>query len=319
MSDIVRIGIIGAGGIAAKLHLPELAAESSRAKVTLVAGRKESRLKLLCEKFDVPRFVTNYDDVIADDHIDAVIVATPHPSHVEWGVKALTAGKHVYMQKPLSGDLAQADAFVAAADAHAREQTVYCLPHFGDTICTVRKLMRDGPFPTHMEPFESPVENPFNPKLRGNPVARIFPDDVEQLGTSADYPFVATSYRLTEHFHYWTKHNRVNAVLQPEFFVEMSEELAREKGIKHGQRVRIWSKRGEVKGKAVVTKRLKPFKIDGKTVHEVGLPLNFGFIGETKKASPINSLTSAIGDSNSQTPEYKAFLVNIEPIPGPVA
>jgi formate dehydrogenase major subunit len=64
---------------------------------------------------------------------------------------------------------------------------------------------------------------------------------------------------------------------------------------------------------------MRPLKIDGKIVHEVGLPLNFGFVGETRKASPINGLTSAIGDANSQTPEYKAFLVNIEPISGPVA
>ena len=79
--------------------------------------------------------------------------------------------------------------------------------------------------------------------------------------------------------------------MQPEFFVEMSEQLAKEKGIKNGSWVRVWSKRGSVKGKAVVTKRMKPFMIDGKTVHQVGMPLNFGFIGETKKASPINSLT----------------------------
>ena len=179
--------------------------------------------------------------------------------------------------------------------------------------------MADGPFPVHMEPFESPVGNLVFPKLKGNPVARAFKNDLEALGTSKDFPIVGTTYRLTEHFHYWTKGVHANAVMQPEFFVEISEQLAKEKGIKHGQMVRIRSNRGEVKGKAVVTKRLKPFMIDGKPVHQVGLPLNFGFIGETKKASPINSLTSAIGDSNSQTPEYKAFLVNIEPIPGPVA
>jgi formate dehydrogenase major subunit len=107
--------------------------------------------------------------------------------------------------------------------------------------------------------------------------------------------------------------------LQPEFFVEMSEELAKTKGITHGGWVKVWSKRGSVKGKAVVTKRLKPLKIDGKTVHTVGLPLNFGFIGEAKKASPINTLTPAVGDANAQTPEFKAFLVDIEPISGPVA
>ena len=176
-----------------------------------------------------------------------------------------------------------------------------------------RKLMRDGPFPTHMEPFESPVENPFNPKLRGNPVARIFPDDVEQLGTSADYPFVATSYRLTEHFHYWTKHNRVNAVLQPEFFVEISEELAAERGIVKGGRVRVWSKRGEVWAKAVVTKRIRPLICDGKPVHVVGIPLHWGFMGAARKGFGPNSLTPFVGDANIDTPEFKAFLVNIEP------
>jgi formate dehydrogenase major subunit len=111
----------------------------------------------------------------------------------------------------------------------------------------------------------------------------------------------------------------INAVLQPEFFVEMSEQLAAEKGIQPGQMVRIWSHRGEVKGRAVVTKRMVPLTVDGRTVHQVGLPLNFGFIGLTKKASPINSLTPPVGDANSQTPEYKAFLVDIEPIAGPVA
>lgn len=182
-----------------------------------------------------------------------------------------------------------------------------------------RGMMAEGPFPVHYEPFESPVPNPLYPKIRGNPVARVFKGDMEVFGNAKDYPIVGTTYRLTEHFHYWTKAVHMNAVVQPEFFVEISEQLAAEKGIKRGQMVRVWSNRGEVKGKAVVTKRLKPLKIDGKTVHYVGLPLNFGFIGETKKASPINSLTPPVGDANSQTPEFKAFLVNIEPIAGPVA
>jgi formate dehydrogenase major subunit len=107
--------------------------------------------------------------------------------------------------------------------------------------------------------------------------------------------------------------------VQPEFFVEISEQLAREKGIKPGQMVRVWSNRGEVKGRAMVTKRMVPLQIDGKTVHSVGLPLNFGFIGVARKASPINTLTPPVGDANSQTPEFKAFLVNVEPIAGPVA
>ena len=83
--------------------------------------------------------------------------------------------------------------------------------------------------------------------------------------------------------------------------------------------VRIWSHRGEVKAKAMVTKRLRPLQIDGKTVHTVGIPLHFGFVGETKKAAPVNSLTPPVGDANALTPEYKAFLVDIEPVAGPVA
>ena len=78
------------------------------------------------------------------------------------------------------------------------------------------------------------------------------------FGDAKEFPYAATTYRLTEHFHYWTKHVQVNAVLQPEFFVEISEELAKEKGIKNGGWVRVWSKRGSVKAKAVVTKRIKP-------------------------------------------------------------
>lgn len=180
-----------------------------------------------------------------------------------------------------------------------------------------RGMMAEGPFPVHYEPFESPVPNPVFPAIRGNPVARIFEGDRDSFGDAAQFPIVATTYRLVEHFHYWTKNVHMNAVVQPEFFVEMSEQLAAEKGIRPGQMVRVWSHRGEVKGKAVVTKRLKPLQIDGKTVHSVGLPLNFGFIGETKKASPINSLTPPVGDANAQTPEFKAFLVNVEPADGP--
>jgi formate dehydrogenase major subunit len=85
--------------------------------------------------------------------------------------------------------------------------------------------------PRAYEPFESPVPNVLNPKIRGNPVARIFQSDVARFGTSDEFPYAATTYRLTEHFHYWTKHNKVNAALQPEFFVEISHELAALRGI----------------------------------------------------------------------------------------
>ena len=91
-------------------------------------------------------------------------------------------------------------------------------------------MMRDGPFPTHMEPFESPIASVFQPDIKGNPVARVFADDLAQFATSdAEFPFVATSYRLIEHFHLLDQHNRINAALQPEFFVELSARLAAER------------------------------------------------------------------------------------------
>ena len=182
-----------------------------------------------------------------------------------------------------------------------------------------RTMLADGPFPVHYEPFEAPVANPVFPKVRGNPVARVFGNDFGVFGDAAQFPIVATTYRLTEHFHYWTKNVHIDAVLQPESFVELSPELAEEKGIQPGQMVRIWSHRGEVKAKAMVTKRLRPLTIDGQAVHTVGIPLHFGFVGLTKKAAPVNSLTPPVGDANAVTPEYKAFLVNIEPVAGPVA
>jgi formate dehydrogenase major subunit len=179
--------------------------------------------------------------------------------------------------------------------------------------------LREGPFPAHYEPFEAPIANVLAPKIRGNPAARVFKTDAAQFGDAKDFPYAATSYRLTEHFHFWTKHAQINASLQPEFFVEISEELAKEKSIVKGGWVRVSSVRGSIRAKAVVTKRIRPLVCDGKTVHIVGIPLHWGFTGETKEGFGPNSLTPFVGDANIETPEYKAFLVNIEAINGPIA
>jgi formate dehydrogenase major subunit len=183
----------------------------------------------------------------------------------------------------------------------------------------VRTLMRDGPFPVHYEPFESPRLNAVFPKVLGNPAARIFKDDLASLGDVKDFPYAATSYRLTEHFHYWTKHSLINAILQPQQFVEIGEQIAREKGIEDGGWVRVWSKRGEIKAKAVVTKRLRPLICDGRPVYVIGIPHHWGFTGRARKGWSPNTLTVAVGDANTQTPEFKAWLVNIEPTTPPPA
>jgi formate dehydrogenase major subunit len=176
-----------------------------------------------------------------------------------------------------------------------------------------RGMMRDGPFPAHYEPFESPIANPIAPNVRGNPVARVFKGDLAQFAEAAspEYPYAATSYRLTEHFHFWTKHSFINAIMQPQQFVEMGEELAKEKGIASGDWVEVSSAHGQIKAVAVVTKRIKQLTIDGKIVHTLGVPIHWGFTGATKKGYAANTLTPFVGDANIETPEYKAFLVDV--------
>lgn len=138
----LRIGIIGAGGIAAKMHLPEMNSVPD-AEVTVISGRKQARLETLCRKFGVPRWTHSYDEVANDPELDGVIVALPHPLHVEWGLKALAAGKHVYMQKPLSTSLDEAGTFVEAADASDR--IVFALPYVSTPrVLAARKMAADG-------------------------------------------------------------------------------------------------------------------------------------------------------------------------------
>jgi formate dehydrogenase major subunit len=175
-----------------------------------------------------------------------------------------------------------------------------------------RQGMAEGPFPEHYEPLESPADNLLHPQVKSNPAARVFAADRQAFGTSDAFPYVGTTYRLTEHFHYWTKHAEINAILQPQEFVEISEALAREKAIEQGGWVTVSSKRGSVICKAYVTKRIKPLMIDGKPVHVVGCPIHWGFTGMARKGYGANTLTPFVGDANTNTPEFKAFLVNIE-------
>lgn len=175
--------------------------------------------------------------------------------------------------------------------------------------------MAEGPFPEHYEPIETPIgTNPLHPNVVSNPVARILASDKESFGSHEKFPYVGTTYRLTEHFHFWTKNSLLNVIAQPEQFVEISEQLAAEKGIKHGDKVKVTSVRGYIKAVAVVTKRIRPLNVDGKPVHTVGIPIHWGFVGVGKKGFFANNLTPRVGDANTQTPEFKAFLVNIEKV-----
>jgi formate dehydrogenase major subunit len=178
--------------------------------------------------------------------------------------------------------------------------------------------MVDGPFPEHYEPIEAPISNPLHRSVSASPVAFLYDQAAgrpNRFGTVKDYPYVATSYRLTEHEHYVTQNVPHLVQLQPEAFVEIPEQLAREKGISSGDHVRVFSKRGRLEVRALVTRRLGPLTIDGQKVYQIGIPIHWGYVGITTGQNWLaNALTPFVGEANARTPEFKSFLVNLEKI-----
>jgi formate dehydrogenase major subunit len=176
----------------------------------------------------------------------------------------------------------------------------------------------DGPFPEHYEPFESPIANPLHPSRSNNPVVKKFSTPADKYGTAADgFTIVCTTYRLVEHYHYWTKNNAVNVQISPEPFVEIPVELASDLGIKGGDNVKVTSARSYYLAKAFVTKRIKPMTIDGKKVYQIGIPIHQGYRGIQEDADRnartiVNRLTPTVTDPNAYTPEFKGFLVKLE-------
>jgi len=176
--------------------------------------------------------------------------------------------------------------------------------------CFFGKGMAEGPFAEHYEPWESPTKNAMSAQQFG-PTFIIWKENNPQ-STPDKYPIVATTYRLTEHWQTGAMTRNLPWLneLQPEMFVEISEELAAEKGVKNGEKVIVENSRGSIKVIALVTKRFQPFQINGKTVHEIGLPWHWGYAG-LSQGETANKLTPAVGDANTTIPEYKAFLCNL--------
>ena len=172
----------------------------------------------------------------------------------------------------------------------------------------------DGPLPTHYEPAESPVKNPLYAQ-QASPVLKYWKRDDNPLAMVGDprFPYVITTYRLTEHYlaGAMSRWNPWLAELQPELFVELSPELAQAKKIANLDWVRIISPRGQVRAKALVTRRLRPFVIDGKVVHQVGMPWHWGYEGLVT-GDVVNELTSLVADPNVTIHEGKAFVCNVE-------
>jgi formate dehydrogenase major subunit len=175
--------------------------------------------------------------------------------------------------------------------------------------------LADGPFPEHYEPLECPVEKNFMNSQRMSPTAPLYGSDADSYATcDPKYPFVGTTYRVVEHWQtgLMTRPQPWLMELQPQMFVEMSEELAQLRGIKNGERVNVSSARGSVECTAIVTKRFKPFKIGDSIVHQVGLPWHYGWRWpESGTEDSANLLTPPTGDPNTRIPETKAFMVNV--------
>jgi formate dehydrogenase major subunit len=174
----------------------------------------------------------------------------------------------------------------------------------------------DGPMPEHYEPLESPITNPMS-SVQNDPAIKIWNTDADQkigdaVGTADKFPIICTTYRVCEHWQAGAMSRTLPwlAEAQPDPFVEMSKELAEEKGIKNGDQVIVSSARGQVQMVALVTPRWKPMKVNGQTVHEIGMLWHFGWQGLATGPS-ANELTPHVGDANTMIPEYKAFLVDV--------
>lgn len=181
--------------------------------------------------------------------------------------------------------------------------------------------LRDGPFPTHFEPADSPVANLLYPRATFNPASQRFYEDhtVETDEERERYPIIMTTYRIVEHYQSGVVTRNLPWLNEamPGLFIEISEELAEELGISNGDNVAIESKRlfangeqGNIEAIACVTKRFKPMMINGEKKHVVGMPWHWGFKGMNTGAV-ANDLSPSVGDPNTTIPEYKAFLCNV--------
>lgn len=183
------------------------------------------------------------------------------------------------------------------------------------------KGMLDGPLPTHYEPQESPVQNPLYAQ-QSNPARKVFPRKDNLWSPSGDspgadvYPYVFTTYRLTEHhtaggMSRWLPYL---SELQPEFFCEVSPELAAERGLENGGWATIVSARAAIEARVMVTERMTPLTITGRTIHQVGLPYHWG-VGRDAVVSgdAANDLLGVALDPNVQIQESKAGSCDIVP------
>lgn len=210
---------------------------------------------------------------------------------------------------------AQADPNGRGLDAHSGAEPFTMLQE-GRGRLYVSSGLTDGPLPTHYEPVESPVGNLLYPHMASDPVVKHWhrPDNPENGSVNSDYPYAITTYRLTEHHvgGAMTRWVPWLSELQPELFAEISVELAAEKGIAQGDWITLWTKRGEIEAKAMVTQRIKPLLIGGRIVHQIGLPFHWGYKGVVA-GDVANDLLLLVADRNVSMHDAKSFTCNMRP------
>jgi formate dehydrogenase major subunit len=179
--------------------------------------------------------------------------------------------------------------------------------------------LEDGPLPTHYEPHESPVDNPLysqraNPRRQQNDLAEDPYNPVDGEPGAEEFPFVLTTYRLTEHHCAggFTRFTPYLSELQPGMFVEVHPELARQRGLTHGGWATVVTARAAIEARVLVTHRMRPVRINGRVIHQVGLPYHWGSRGLTTGGA-ANDLTHMALDPNVHIQEVKALTCDIQP------
>ena len=174
--------------------------------------------------------------------------------------------------------------------------------------------LKDGPLPAHYEPLESNIKNPLYDQ-QSNPAAAKFerPDNPYADSPDARFPYVLTTYRLTEHHTAGGMSRTLShlAELQPELFAEISPELAAEAGVANGDVVKISTARGSIEARALVTERMRSLKINGRLVHQVGMPYHWGDRGVVK-GDVVNDLLAISEEPNVKIFESKGLTCNLE-------
>ncbi len=202
----------------------------------------------------------------------------------------------------------------ALADAGLAGDAPFIMHPDGLGWIWVASGLKDGPLPAHYEPLESPIANPLYRQQR-NPAAdpKERPDNAYATSPDSRYPHVLTTYRLTEHHAAggMTRTLRRLAELQPELFCELSPELAHEIGVRHGEQLTISTPRGSINARAMVTARIRPLTIEGRTVHQVALPFHYGRHGHAK-GDVVNDLIPISQEPNVKIMESKALLCRVE-------